>query len=159
MPNYGYVKLLSDAFMEAGAYSVTSTFLPIKILDAATLIVRLLNKLDQLKSNPYHKNWLNFMSHVLRTSLIHESIRSAIDKLEEPVTVEEIATILTKTMQFDQRKEALWDLDKLLSSRSKSGVLKFGQLDNDWLFYSIIGRADLLNFKLWSETYRKLNMI
>lgn len=158
MPNYGYVKLLSDAFMEAGAYSVTTTFLPIKVFDAAALIIRLLNKLYQLQTHPYHKNWLNLMSHVLRTSLIHETIRSAKDKLSEPITDEEIATILTKTMLFDKRKEALEDLDKLVTSRSKSGKLKLEQLDNDWLFYSIIGRADLLNFRLWTEAYRKVNM-
>ncbi|MGB4769808.1 MAG: CHAT domain-containing protein [Chitinophagaceae bacterium] len=159
MPNYGYVKLLSDAFMQAGAYSVTTTFLPIRILDSAALIVRILNKLELLRKYPYHKNWLGFMSHVLRTSCIHEAVRSAKDKLRSPIENEEIAALLTKSMQFNKRNDAMKDLDNLLRSRSDSGGLNFDQLGNDWLFYSIIGRADLLIFKLWNDKNRELNVL
>lgn len=157
MPNYGYVKLISDAFMEAGAYCVTTTFLPIKIVDAATLMVRLLNNLVELKTKCYHNNWLNFMSHLLRTTLIFETVNKARKNLFEEITNDEIATILTKSMRFETRLLALKELDILISSRSQGKTLKFIELDNEWMFYSIIGRADLLYFKNWLKLSRELN--
>lgn len=157
MPNYGYVKLLSDAFMEAGAYCVTTTFLPIKVIDAATLIIRLLNKLVELKTKSYHNNWLNFISHILRTTLIFETVNRARENLAEEITNEEISVILTKSMRFETRIEALKELDDLLSKKSLSKKLKFTELDNEWLSYSIIGRADLLYFKNWLKLSRELN--
>lgn len=158
MPNYGYVKLISDAFMEVGAYSVTTTFLPIKILDAASLIIRILNNLGQLKTNSYHNNWLNFMSHILRTTLIYETINKSRKFLKEKITNDEIAMIITKSMKFENRILALKDLDKLISSKSSSQKLRFTDLDNEWLSYSIIGRADLLYFSDWLKNYRELNL-
>ncbi|SHI72261.1 CHAT domain-containing protein [Flavobacterium terrae] len=156
-PNYGYVKLLSDAFMQAGAYCVTTTFLPIKIIDAATVIIRLLNNLHQLKSNSYHINWLNFLSHILRSSLIFETINKSRDYLKEEITNDEIATIVTKSMRFENRIEALNDLNSLIEKKSKKQI-KFSQLDNEWLSYSIIGRADLIYFENWLKSYRDINM-
>ncbi len=158
MPNYGYVKLISDAFMEVGAYSVTTTFLPIKIIDAASLIIRILNNLGQIKTNSYHNNWLNFMSHMLRTTFIYETINKSRKFLKEEITNDEIAIIITKSMKFENRILALKDLDKLISRKSNSQQLKFTDLDNEWLSYSIIGRADLLYFSSWLKNYRELNL-
>ncbi|PWJ91292.1 CHAT domain-containing protein [Flavobacterium araucananum] len=157
MPNYGYVKLISDAFMEAGAYSVTTTFLPINIKDATSLIVRLLSNLVQLKSKSYHINWLSFMSHILRTCLIFETINKSRKFLTEEITTEEIAEIMTKSMKFELRFEALAELDRLLTKKSKSKKLRLIDLENEWMMYSIIGRADLIYFKNWLEDYRDLN--
>ena len=157
MPNNGYVKLISDAFMEAGAYSVTTTFLPINIKDATSLIVRLLNNLVQLKSKSYHINWLSFMSHILRTCLIFEIINKSRKFLTEEITTDEIAEIMTKSMKFEFRFEALAELDRLLTKKSKSKKLRLIDLDNEWMMYSIIGRADLIYFKNWLEDYRNLN--
>ncbi|MBK8451701.1 MAG: CHAT domain-containing protein [Saprospiraceae bacterium] len=101
MPNYGYVKFLSDAFMQAGAFSVTTTFLPLLITDAAILIVRFLGMLNHQKDNAIHSNWLEFISHVLRTTMIHEAIKKATLKnkdLRAKIPNTEIATILADTM-------------------------------------------------------------
>lgn len=157
MPNYGYVKHLSDAFMEVGAYCVTTTFLPIKMGDAATLLIRLLSKLDHLKTGIYHNNWLNFMSHVLRTSMIFETIRRARPNLEKEITDEEISLILARTMRFEERLDALAELDNLIKERSGGTIPEFTDLDNEWLSYSIVGRADLLYFSNWLNEFRRLN--
>ncbi|MHC5355045.1 CHAT domain-containing protein [Myroides sp. LJL115] len=140
-PNYGYVKLLSDAFMETGAYCITTTFLSIKIIDAATVIIRLLNNLHQLKSNSYHLNWLNFLSHILRSSLVYETINKSRKYLKEEITNDEITRIVTKLMRFEDRIEAFHDLNILIQEKSEKKIT-FNQLDNEWLSYSIIGRAD-----------------
>lgn len=155
-PNYGYVKLLSDAFMQVGAYSVTTTFLPIKTIDAATVIIRLLNNLHQLKSKAYHMNWLNFLSHILRSSLIFETINKSRKHLKKEISNEEIAKIVTKSMRFENRLEALDELNALIKDRTEKQIT-FNQLDNEWLSYSIIGRADLIYFNNWLENYRQIN--
>lgn len=156
-PNYGYVRLLSDAFMQAGAFSVTTTFLPIKIVDAATIIIRLLNNLNQQTTNAYHLNWLNFLSHILRSSLIYETINKSRKYLNEEISNEEISEIITKSMRFENRLEALEDLDKLIDQKTSKKV-NFKQLDNEWLSYSIIGRADLIYFENWLDSYREINL-
>ncbi|MGF7140045.1 CHAT domain-containing protein [Roseimarinus sediminis] len=158
MPNYGYVKFLSDAFMEAGAFTVTTTFLPILIKDAATLIIRILNKLSQQRGKMYHSNWLNFMSHVLRTMLIHESILKAQSKgLLKEIDVSTISEILTETMIFSKRTGSYKRLENLLRTNSTQKEFKFNELNNEWLSYSIIGRADLLYFENWINEYIKIN--
>lgn len=156
-PNYGYVKLLSDAFMQVGSYCVTTTFLPIKIIDAATVLIRILNNLYQLKSNSYHLNWLNFLSHILRSTLIYETINKSREYLKEEITNDEIASIVTKSMRFENRIEALNDLNILIKEKSTEQIT-FNQLDNEWLSYSIIGRADLIFFENWLNNYREINL-
>src|SRR5690606_26016639 len=75
MPNYGYVKFLTDAFFQAGAFVVTATFLPIKVLDASALIIRLLNNLKYQDDKVIFSNWLAFVCHTLRSMLIYETVR------------------------------------------------------------------------------------
>lgn len=158
MPNYGYVKYLTDAFMEVGSFSVTATFLPLLIKDAATIIVRILNKLSQQKEYIYHSNWLNFMSHALRTTLIHESIKKAQEKgLIKEIEDERIAQFLTETMVFNLRQKAFFELESLINSNDGNKKVTLKDLNNEWLSYTIIGRADLLYFDNWINKYRDLN--
>ncbi|MBX2977590.1 MAG: hypothetical protein KF721_15800, partial [Ignavibacteriaceae bacterium] len=133
------------------------TFLPILIDDAMKLMFRLLNNLHQLRSNQFHMNWLHFLSHLLRTSLILETINKSRDHLKEEITTSEIGNIMAKSSRFEDRIEALKDLDRLIKERSRKS-LSFNQLDNEWLSYSIIGRADLIYFAGWLKEYRNINM-
>jgi hypothetical protein len=161
MPNYGYVKFLSDAFMQAGAFSVTATFMPIEMADAAKLIVRLFGKLLQLKNSVIHTNWLEFISHVLRTTLIYEAIRKEELKAgikESEIDDHKIAEILTETMAFHSRKEAITKLNDLLKRINPNFKFDFENLDNEWMSYTIIGRADLLYFENWINKFREINM-
>ncbi len=161
MPNYGYVKFLSDAFIQAGAFSVTATFMPLAMQDAASLIIRLLGKLLQLKDKVIHTNWLEFISHVLRTTLIHETIRKELKKAgikDSLIDNQQIAEILTETMLFDNRINAIEKLNTLLRNIKPDFKFDFEALDNEWLTYTTIGRADLLYFENWIEQYRELNL-
>jgi hypothetical protein len=161
MPNYGYVKFLSDAFMQVGAFTVTATFMPIDMADAAKFIIRLLGKLVQLKDSIIHTNWLEFISHVLRTTLIHETIRK--EQLKAGIKVtdidhQSIAEVLTETTVFYKRKDAIDKLNSLLKKVNPHFKFNFESLNNEWISYTIIGRADLLYFENWINKYREINM-
>ena len=161
MPNYGYVKFLSDAFMQVGAFTVTATFMPIATIGASQLIIRLLGKLSQLKNSIIHTNWLEFISHVLRTTLIHETIRKEQVKAgidDSDIDHESIAEILTETMSFYNRKKAINKLNALFQKINHDFRFDFESLDNEWISYTTIGRADLIYFENWINKFREINM-
>lgn len=155
--NYGNVKTISDAFMEAGAYCVTTTFLPIKIVDASYLILRLLQNIKELETKVIHMNWLNFISHLLRTSLVFEIVNKINKKTNKAISPIEVTNILVKMMHFDSRIEAINDLDNLIKTNSNQ-QFSFTDFENEWLSYSIIGRADLLLFENWLERHKENNL-
>lgn len=160
MPNYGYIKFLSDAFFEAGAFTVTATFLPISLNDAFILIVRLLNNLEYCTKKTIHSNWLEFVSHLLRTSFIHELVNKEIIKRNidpEIITSHEFAKLLAKIMIFENRKNILKELNKLIKTKNPNINMDFENINKEWLLYTTIGRADLIYFDNWLIDFRKLN--
>jgi len=159
MPNYGYVKYLSDAFMAVNAYVVTASFLPLKIKDAAILILRLLGNLFYLKGKTIHSNWLEFISHLLRTAQIHEAVRIQTAKYPE-IEIEnaKIGEITASSMFFEKRKNSLVELKNLINENFPEANLDLEILTNDWIHYTTIGRADLIYFQNWVAEHRVLNL-
>lgn len=157
MPNYGYVRFLSDAFMQAGAFSVTATYLPIKTYDATVLITRLIGNLYQHKSKVYHFNWLAFISHTLRGVFVYESIRSQQIQKKLPMDIDrkKIATFTADLMLFSQRESTFDTLLDFLKELNPEIELSFEDLDHEWLSYTTIGRADLIYFENWKEKHQK----
>lgn len=156
MPPNGLTNLLTDAFMQAGALSVTATLLPLDIHDASVSIVRLLSKLRLKENSLFHCNWLQFISHVLRTSLFHEALRYEQEHGNETaikMTHEDVAKLLIETMVFHHRKNSIEKLKKIISDRKDSPT--FNVLKNDWMSYTIIGRADLIYFDNWLKQHNK----
>ncbi|BFO67439.1 CHAT domain-containing protein [Chryseobacterium sp. KCF3-3] len=161
MPNYGYVKLLSDAFMQAGAFAVTATFLPIMMKDAAVLILRLLNNLKQQQDKVIFSNWLAFVSHTLRSTLISEAVRNIRSKykLGKEIDADKVAKILLRLMIFDTRVEVLDELNAYVKSIIPEADIAFENLDHEWLSYTTLGRADLIKFELWLKAHQNINEI
>lgn len=151
MPNYGYVKFLSDAFFQAGAFAVTATFLPIKMGDAAALIIRLLNNLKQQETKTIFSNWLAFVSHTLRSTLIFETIRVERERnnLFEDIDQQKVAEILLELMVFSKRETAFENLKTYLITINPTINTLFESLELEWLSYTTIGRADLIFFEKW----------
>ncbi len=58
---------------QAGAFAVTATFLPILMKDAAALVLRMLQQLKMQATQGIFSNWLAFISHMLRTTMIFET--------------------------------------------------------------------------------------
>jgi hypothetical protein len=159
MPNYGYVKFLSDAFFQAGAFSVTATFLPIKMGEAAALIIKLLTNLKQQETKTVFSNWLAFISHTLRTTMIYETIRKAkiSNNFPENVDDNKISEILLQLMVFATRKDAFENLKNYLQNINPDVNPEFESLDHEWLSYTTIGRADLIYFENWILEHQKQN--
>lgn len=161
MPNNGYVKFLSDAFFQAGAYSVTATFLPLLIKDAGVLIVRILNSLKFASNKVIHSNWLEFLSHTLRKTLILEAILKKCAKQGYALNKnnhQDISELLTDLMLFSKRSEIFDTLDEKLNTILPFLHFDFKNLDNQWLYYTTIGRADLIYFENWLNEYRAKNI-
>jgi len=163
MPSNGYIKFLSDAFLQAGAFSVTATFLPIRMQDATILVSRILTNLKQQETKIIFSNWLAFISHNLRSTLVFETVRKIRSEhgLDEEVDDEKVSEILLHLMIFDSREEAFDILAEYLKSIVPDADVLFENLKHEWLCYTTVGRADLITFQQWSdkhrETYKLLN--
>ncbi|MDQ1805015.1 CHAT domain-containing protein [Chryseobacterium sp. CKR4-1] len=159
MPNYGYVKFLSDAFMQAGAFAVTATFMPIMMHDAAVLILRILSNLKQQENKVIFSNWLAFISHTLRSTLIFETVRKTRSKynLDKEIADDKVADILLMLMVFDTRESALDELSEYLQEIIPEADVAFENLNHEWLSYTTLGRADLIKFELWLNKHVQIN--
>lgn len=160
MPNYGYVKFLSDAFFQAGAFAVTATFLPIKMVDAAVLLIRILRNLKQQEGKIIFSNWLAFISNTLRGVMVHEMVKKARygKKLQKEIDNNKIAEILTELMVFSLREKAFENLKEYLHEIDPTINTGFESLEHEWLSYTTIGRADLIYFESWISKHRELNL-
>lgn len=159
-PNYGFVKQLSDAFFQAGALSVTATYLPIAMTEATKLIIRLLNNLKQHASVVLTSNWLAFVSHTMRATVIFDAINKEVAKNRIPKDYDqnEIAGILANLMAFSRRLNAFEQIKSYLKNINPSVEVDFAQLDNEWLSYTIMGRADLIYFENWHKAHLKMHL-
>ena len=158
-PAYNSVNTLANGFMEAGAVSVTSSYMPLDIDESSTLYLRLLRQLSEACRGTQHTNWLAFVSHILRTSYIHAAFYNYYR--ESPKSIEEIAfqglntQMLCDVMFFAKRREVYGKL--------KSGITVDGievNLENKvphYLMYSTIGRADLVVFDTSGAAIRQAN--
>lgn len=61
-------------------------------------------------------------------------------------------------MSFYKRKEAIIKLNKFLKEINPDFKFDFESLNNEWISYTIIGRADLIYFENWINKYREINM-
>lgn len=152
-PAYHSVNTLANGFIQSGSISVTSSYMPLDVDESSVLYLRLLTQLSQACKGRQHKNWLAFVSHILRTSIIHAAFRNCYEidqkntasiNLEDPRI-----TFLTESMRFPKRRETYGKL--------KSGVTIDGvnvSLNNKiphYLMYTTIGRADLVIFDSYKE--------
>lgn len=159
MPNYGYVKFLSDAFFQAGAFAVTATFLPIQMKDAAALVIRMLYQLQFQDDKAIFSNWLAFISHMLRSTLIFETVRKEKDRnhLSTEIEDEKVAEFLLQLMVFEQRETAFENLKAYLKTINPAIDTLFDGLEHEWLSYTTVGRADLIYFEQWVEKHQQAN--
>jgi hypothetical protein len=159
-PTYGTFNPIANAFFEAGAISVTSTYLPISINSGSVLYLRILNNLEYAASKSIHKNWLEFISHLIRTSSINDAFLLAADKFfdtDRGNWTTTNAEILTESMFFTKRRELYFSLDKRISKLASDQRQYYTEVIPEFLLYSNLGRGDLVLFDSWKEEFLKKN--
>lgn len=165
IPNYGYINSISQAFIDNGALSVTSTFLPIEIIGSSIFylrIIRMLNHHIKMK-NVLYKNWLEFISYMTRSNLLMEIMFRAVEKNEkkkikfpenhyEKIT----SSIMEKLGNFHSREEGFREILNGVKY-DKDLIVNLDEIRCESLLYCHIGRPDLIFFNNWLEKKRELN--
>ncbi len=155
-PTFNTVSTIANAFFEAGAYSVTTSYLPIPIPDSTILYIRLLNMLNVAVKNGVHCNWLSFVSHIMRTSYVQEPIWQS----KDPLTDQD-RNFLTLTaanlMIYRKRKEIYKNIIK--GEFAKRRRANYENILPNYLLYSTLGRADLIRFESYAEKNSIINQL
>ena len=163
-PLYGNYNTIAHAFFATGAKSVVSTFLPISVRQGFILYVRVLNNLQMASTTALHPNWLSFMSHCLRTSyfddcLSHLETSRRVGLIKE-IYCRERSIWQTSSHQRHKRAKAYKKVETSVAAcfpREMRGkvlnILSKREFIPEFLFYTHLGRADLVPFKCWLETH------
>lgn len=149
-PNYAYINKLHDAFFQAGAITVTGTFLPISIKRGTVYYIRLLSLLKVELSKKLFVNWLSFISHVIRTSFIHDAMMKSGQKLRRLLTDEEkenLSKLLFRAQVFSTRRDLFLELQNSGIEISKELKISLDETECEFLMYTHYGRPDLITWK------------
>jgi len=144
-PIISYKKNIANAFLQAGSLSVTATYNSINAGFAGLFISLLLVEIADYK-NINLKNWLQFISSNLRSSIIfYMSDIPKNDKIE-----------ILELYDNRQYKEVI---ERYLNLMQKSNpkIKDFWDLDIEWMHYTILGRADLIYFESYIQRYWKMH--
>ncbi|MFY0603256.1 MAG: CHAT domain-containing protein [Flavobacteriaceae bacterium] len=154
-PTYGTINSIANAFFEMGAFSVTTTYLPIEVDSGSRLYLRLLQNLVETSNNPIHKNWLSFISHIIRTSSIMEAYIPFIQN--STARKKDLAKVLSDSMIFNNRVKLFKTITTKLMRFEKKQRESYLNIIPEYLFYSNLGRGDLVLFESWKTVYKEVN--
>lgn len=145
---YNTVSTIANAFFQVGAAAVTTSYMPVMIGPATTLYTRLLNNLNMAATHNVHRNWLAFMSHLMRTSYIQAPIDTAIQKRIK-IDGSILSRLTTESMFFRRRRELYKNLNT--NAFTKGIGADYQNIIPHYLMYSTLGRADLIRFEVCLE--------
>jgi hypothetical protein len=168
-PNYGYVNRLADAFFEAGCIAITATYFPISVRSGSNIYFRILRNLSNAVKMVVHKNWLEFVSHTLRTSYYKDVINrtaeniNASSQLSEKVKIglkEQLAKLNIETglkmMRYNLRSQCLKEFQIELNKICPKELIDKSTVP-EYPFYTQMGRGDLVLFSCWKTKFFSLN--
>lgn len=159
-PTYGTINPIANAFFQMGAISVTSTYLPIGVDSGSVLYIRILKQLVYAAKHLIHKNWLEFISHTIRTSSVHDAYKLARKKKTYTSEMfESNVKSVYKLLIFPERRKLFHDLDNELSKLTHEKRAFYSDVIPEYLLYSNLGRGDLIYFEIWEEEHEKKNSI
>lgn len=145
-PCYNDVNTVANAFLEVGASAVTSSYLPLDVDESSVLYIRIMKQLNIAAKHNIHRNWLAFVSHILRTSYIMTPL---VESVREGKKIDPILTgkLNTMSMVFENRAKMY---RKLRDGEEVVEGLKtdYSKAVPHYLMYTTIGRADLIEFEL-----------
>lgn len=143
-PTFDTISTIANAFFEAGAYSVTTSYLPVPISDSTILYLRLLYMLDMAAINGVHCNWLSFVSHLMRTSYLQEPLLHGGGKFTKQ-DHDFLVQTATELMVFRKREEIYKNI--IHGDFARRMKIKYENITPNYLLYSTLGRADLIRFE------------
>lgn len=168
-PNYGYLNKLADAFFEAGCLSVTATYFPISIANGTNLYYRVLLNLANAVKYSVHRNWLAFISHILRTSYYKDIINETTDTVTKSVIDIKLKSKILKDLKKLNVDTGLHIMKPSLRIEAMEGF--FAELEKvcpkefisrntvpEFPFYTNMGRGDLIEFSNWRQEFKKQNL-
>ena len=145
-PCYNVVNTVANAFLEVGASAVTSSYLPLDVDESSVLYIRIMNQLNIAAKMNIHRNWLAFVSHILRTSYLMKPLMEFArdEKKIDPLLTGKLNAI---SMMFENRSKMY---RKLKNGEEIVEGLKYdySKAVPHYLMYTTIGRADLIEFDL-----------
>lgn len=141
---YNTISTIANAFFQVGAAAVTTSYMPVLIEPATTLYTRLLNNLNIAASQNIHRNWLAFMSHLMRTSYIQAPIYRAVKK-NVKIDIDTLTHLTTESMFFRRRTDIYKNLNTNMFTKGLGA--DYQNIIPHYLMYSTLGRADLIRFE------------
>lgn len=163
-PIYGYVNTIGEAFFGAGALSVTASFMPINIFTGTMLYNRVIANLSKAAIKPLHSTWLSFIAHNIRTSILSQAYRTfgtriKLNRLQEKEIsfLDSAKKWVFDSMEFNKRTTQYQTWIGYSSCQQKSNyVAQFPpNFEHDYLYYTILGRADLIKFESFEKDISK----
>lgn len=138
-----------------GHLAVTSSYLPLDVMESSTLYIRIMNQLNMAAKQDIHRNWLAFISHMLRTSFIMTPlVENAHKDNVEPMDPMLTGKVNALSMYFENRAMLY---RKLKAGEDVEGLkYDFSQAVPHYLMYTTIGRADLIMFESSVEKRREM---
>ncbi|MBL7858931.1 MAG: CHAT domain-containing protein [Cyclobacteriaceae bacterium] len=167
-PNYGYLNKIANAFFEAGCLAITATYFPISVYSGSNIYYRLLTNLANAVKLSVHKNWLSFVSHVIRTSFYKEVIYQTQRNVANSASTDpEKAKIINglndlnleiglNFLKFDLRPNALNLMFEKLNELVPNHLIDRETIP-EYIFYTNMGRGDLVRFECWEKKFDELN--
>ena len=164
-PLYGCPNTIAHAFFENGTFAVTSSMLPISALKGAVLYSRVLHNLRYACTHPMHDSWSSFMSHNVRTSyfddLKEKIMRRYSGKLVDQQLYRDLRSNWQARSMFCQnRRKAFFDAPRIVTkcfAKSISviarKILASWDYIPEFMYYSTMGRADLVQFASWNAKH------
>jgi hypothetical protein len=162
-PVYGCANTIAQAFFEAGSLSVTTTFLPVNVVTGTALYMRVLRNLSDATKQNIHRDWSSFLSHLYRTSYFSDCIDRVKKALgNDCITMKDSQAAWTKfgtrSMHPPHRKGLFASaFDRVidvvrgdLQQRARE-ILERRDFLPEFLFYTTLGRADLILFEPFRE--------
>lgn len=156
-PTYNMSNTLANGFVQSGSLAVTSSYLPLDVSESSTVYLRLLKQLSVASQQCIHKNWLAFVSHILRTSYIHQAFYNYYKNTQKSivdVAVNGLSTqYLTRSMIFDCRRKVY---EELHAGLDVEGIhVETSHKIPHYLMYTTLGRADLIDFESYHEDLKE----
>ena len=102
---YNTINTIANAFFQIGANAVTTSYMPLHVLPATVLYIRLLRNLNEAAHKNIHLNWLSFISHLMRTSYIHAPIGKKENLNLKKEIQDTLSELSVQSMFFDKRRE------------------------------------------------------